>query len=75
MAASSSVATNASASRTASCASGEKAISGGVTSSQNSAPNLVESSPNVAGTAWTVSVHNASSGSVDIVPVAVCVAP
>jgi hypothetical protein len=75
VAASSSVGNNASASRTASCASGEKAISGGLTSSQNSAPNLVESSPNAAGTAWTVSVHNVSGGSIDIVPVAVCVAP
>jgi hypothetical protein len=74
-AASSSIASTASASRTASCATGEKAISGGLTSSQNSAPNLVESSPNAAGTGWTVTVHNASGGSVDIVPVAVCVAP
>ena len=74
-AASSSIASTASASRTASCATGEKAISGGLTSSQNAAPNLVESSPNAAGTGWTVTVHNASGGSVDIVPVAVCVAP
>jgi hypothetical protein len=61
---------------TASCASGEKAISGGLTSSQNSGPNLVESSPNAADTGWTVSVHNAPGAArVDSVPVAVCVAP
>jgi hypothetical protein len=72
---SSAVGNSSNASRTAACASGERAISGGVTSSQTPGPTVFESSPNAAGTGWTVSVHNTTGGSVDVVPIAVCVAP
>jgi hypothetical protein len=70
---SASVGNTNSASRTASCASGEKAIGGGATTSQTAGANLAESSPNASDTGWTVSVHNTSGGSIDITPVAVCV--
>jgi hypothetical protein len=72
---SSPVANNSSASRTAACASGEKAIGGGATASQTPGPTIFESSPNAADAGWTVSVHNTTGGSVDVMPIAVCVAP